>query len=567
MVKRNRNQNDNEIEKPSPKRHRPLHPDRLSSLSDELLLKILSQLPTYTLAQCQKLSRRFYILAGDPQLWKAAYYTRFVRPRAARIPGIKESATSSQSLLFSSKLSKWLDDDHLVKRGMNTNWKRQYKLRHNWSKGCCNISEVQLSEHRPTPPLLVRLHKGFAFTVDSTLGLRAWSLKNNRALHGSITFENDRGAVDPRKPSSLAVDTQYKNEDITRVAVGFQDGGFDLFQYSSNDRQFIRRYSHPSSTGVLSAIAYSHPFLLTMTGARLLSLYSLSDIDRKPTLLTSLKSHTVGDPLSLSIRPTSKGIKASIAYAFATPFTGWTVGLQEILMNPSGKTIQSRLASAADEEPRPRIPVDLLNSINTNFSPFVANNSHPTSLSYTHPYILLSHADNTLSLYLASSTPDSLRISSARRLWGHTSSISGAYISDRGKAVSISTIGEEMRVWELEDLVMAGGVKARQKGFRSVVVKPNPIPTSCLSSSDDDEDEADRTEEATSSGHEALTLLNPALHSRGRGIGLAFQEMNTAHELPINFSHSWIGFNDEQVVVLKEKRPEGAQSLKVYDFR
>ena len=77
-----------------------------------------------------RLSRRLAELANDSQLWKALYYIHFVRPRAARIPGISEAA-----LLFSSRAAKWLDDRSLIRVGVLTDWKAQYRLRRNWTTG------------------------------------------------------------------------------------------------------------------------------------------------------------------------------------------------------------------------------------------------------------------------------------------------------------------------------------------------------------------------------------------------------------------------------------------------
>ncbi|KAI5307984.1 hypothetical protein KEM55_006880, partial [Ascosphaera atra] len=59
--------------------------DRLSNLSDELILHILSYLSTSSLLECQSVSHRFHTLANDSELWKAKYYTRFVWPRTRRI--------------------------------------------------------------------------------------------------------------------------------------------------------------------------------------------------------------------------------------------------------------------------------------------------------------------------------------------------------------------------------------------------------------------------------------------------------------------------------------------------
>jgi hypothetical protein len=139
--------------------------------------------------------------------------------------------------------------------------------------------------------------------------------------------------------------------------------------------------------------------------------------------------------------------------------------------------------------------------------------SKPTSLSYTHPYLLLSHPDNTLTLYLVTSNGHTLSISPGTRLWGHTSSVSGAHVEGRGKAVSVSLRGEELRIWELE-----GSTSRRRTvgGGWSVKVQPKAV----------------------------------------------FEETESEDE---GVMRGWVGFDDERVVVLKE-RTLGRQNLVVYDF-
>ncbi|KAF4313543.1 Zinc finger CCHC-type protein [Botryosphaeria dothidea] len=189
MPKR-RAEDDDQNALPPAKRGRNIASDKLSRLSDELLLRILSYVPVATLNVCQRVSKRLYAVGSDHQLWKAAYYNRFVRPRASRLPGIKDANTLDH-LHFSSKLSKWLDEANLVKRGKETNWKKQYRLRHNWSRGSCDVAEIPLSEAPPVPPILVHLHDGTIYTVDSIAGLRAWSTKKDRSLLANTSLEQD----------------------------------------------------------------------------------------------------------------------------------------------------------------------------------------------------------------------------------------------------------------------------------------------------------------------------------------------------------------------------------------
>ncbi|OCK74826.1 hypothetical protein K432DRAFT_338410 [Lepidopterella palustris CBS 459.81] len=537
---------------------RPDAVDRLSHLSDELLLRILSFLPTSTLSLCERLSHKFYNIASDSQLWKAAYYNRFVRPRASRLPGMKDVGKSSDHLFYSSKLSKWLDEEHLIRRGQETNWKRQYKLRHNWSQGKCAVSEIAVSERPPVPPLLVRMHEGVIFTVDSISGLRAWSSKKDRGLISCI--ELGKSATQAAPPTSLAVDTSDQTRASQRVVVGFKDGRYSVYELKPDSIGFVELYSHaPSSNGSLSAIVYASPYLLTMTEGQLLSLYRfptepakkcVTDILDPPRLLYSLRSHTVWPPLSLSIRPCSQSIIASIAYALPTYLSGWSVGIQEMRLNLEGEIIESRLATAANENFHSLVGKPSLSSPSTppSLDPYFSGGStwqrgqssgSPTSLSYSHPYLLVSHSDNTLTLYLVNSSTSSLSIGPGSRLWGHTSSVSGAHVGGRGKAVSVSCRGDELRVWELEGGMASSAARKRLvTGALSVRIQP---------------------EEDISS--KPLDSLSDAISQRGSGLGLAPE-----HRFgDLSVTRGWVGFDEENVIFLREKS-QGSQALVVYDF-
>ncbi|TVY58784.1 hypothetical protein LCER1_G000541 [Lachnellula cervina] len=561
---------------PSSKRTRTRHPlDHFSSLSDELLIRILHNLPIQTLIQCQRLSHHFYTLAGDSQIWKNLYYNRFVLPRALRIPGPKTDA----ALHFSSRSSKWLDDNTLL--GKKTEWKGQYKLRHNWSIGACEVQEIHVADRPSVPSMLVKLAEGVVLTVDRGDGLRAWDLKE-RALIAGFALED--GAV----PTCLAVDEGIGSGRLG-IAVGFMDGGWGTWRLDLKEKEFVEVYRHPeSSNGMLSAVAYANPYILTITDSQLLSLYtftptiptsSTDDVDGddeqevpksksqtvfgiliakftsstdseitphsglEPHLLASLKSHTSWPPLSLSIRTTTSTIIASIAYSLPTYYSGYTIGLQELHLSTTTGTITfSRLSSALPQGfssilsspgvsspssgTSSPIPGNQRNDINT------GSNTRPTTLSYSHPYILATHPDNTLTLYLCTSTASTLHISPGTKLWGHTSSVSSAEITARGKAVSVSTRGNELRVWELEggfsSSTPSKNRRLNRRDERSVKIRP----------------EGKDGEINTVEGR--------------RGVLEGYSE-------EVGAQKSWVGFDDEMVIVLKESE-QGTQALMVYDF-
>lgn len=533
-------------------------PDRLSRLSHELTLRVLSFLPVPDLITCQSVSRHFHRLAGDDQLWKALYYNRFVRPRASRIPGINESGVPAESLWYSSKLSKWLDEDNLLKRERQTHWKRQYKTRHNWTKGTCRVDEVPVSPEPSVPPTLLQMHDGIIVMADHVHGLRAWSSQSGQDMLATASFSNKTSP-----PSALTLDSAPSSSSTITLAVGFQDGSFTIYDLLVHQRRFVPRYSHePSSNGLISAAALSFPYLATMTASQLLSFYKFMPTTHEtsadtpmdpPRLLQSLHSRTIWPPLTLSIRPQPDTVLVSIAYSLPTYLSGWTVGIQEMRLTPEGTLLESRLTSAIDQNYRPltfasSTPPPAPSTPQTvppfgHFNTSEANQIHskPTSLSYSHPYLLVSHPDNTLTLYLVSSTTDALKISPGNRLWGHTSSVSGAHVGGRGKAVSVSTRGDELRVWELEGGFASASARRRlAAGELSVQLRP----------------------EKNSSPVEAQETPMTKATGIGRGLGMALENRGIDET---SMTRGFVGFDDDKVVVLRERHC-GNQALVVYDF-
>lgn len=246
----------------------------------------------------------------------------------------------------------------------------------------------------------------------------------------------------------------------------------------------------------------------------------------------------------------------SVAYAIPTYLSGWTVGVQEVKLSLSGDLLDSRISSAIDQHYRPLAFAS--QPMTTHLTPATGGlatsttlelrhiHTKPTSLSYTHPYLLVSHPDNTLTLYLVSSTADSLSISAGSRLWGHTSSVSGAHVGGRGKAVSVSKRGDELRVWELEGGFSSLAARKRLAiGDLSVRLQPESKPGSELDTAQAGLDLVNRE-----SGNTTLS-------------GLAKADDADSDELTL--TRGWIGFDEENVVVLKEQS-QGRQALVVYDF-
>jgi hypothetical protein len=593
--------------------------DRLSPLSDELLLRILSFLSVdQLLFDVSPVSRRFHRLAGDSQLWKAHYYARFVLPRAMRIPGFREGKDGGSreqgrghKLHYSGRRRLWADGrrggvvpDKAASRSERlglggygdaqegeqeeeehkpVNWKRQYKIRHNWARGKCAVEELRLGEAEAESErkVLVKVLEGVAITADARFGLRAWDLKTRQVVAhtrlDNAKEEEDFLAADA-SPSCLAIDVSYADNTTAKLAVGFQDGGFALWRLHFKEKRFDRLYQHPESrNGELVGMALSFPYLLTATRSVLVSLYTFdipaqtsqpptSDNSKTPStseqglpspyLLTSLKSHTSRAPLALSIRTTAATTIASIAYTFSTR-SGWSIGMQDLHIKPNSTDLSSapeitatKLAYTAAVEsgisrgsappvtstpPRP-LRASILSPSTPPKSPPPSANGEPgpTTLCYTHPYLLAALPDNTLVLHLVTSTASTLTLSPGIRLWGHTSGISDAEITSRGKAVSVSGRGDEMRVWELEGGSRPGG----SASGRSVEIR---------------------------AGGGGGGGGGGSGRTSGEGDGATEEDDEEKGRDGWEERRNWVGFDDEMVIVLKEGRA-GRESLLVYDF-
>ena len=398
------------------------------------------------------------------------------------------------------------------------------------------------------------MHDDFVVVADANTGLRAWALKGvDRLIAGY--------SISPDVPTSLAIDSTETSVDGIDISIGFDNGGFAVFTLRREKRSFIRRYTHSLSTnGAIHAMAYTSPYLLTMTGESLLSLYKFNSNSERfddsefgpPRLVSSLRSHTAYPPSSLALRTSSTGITASIAYAMPIWNVGWSVGLQEIRMTSKGTIVDSRMASALTK------PVATSSGHRSGFNGAfsstpslkknhsldrvrVASTTMPTSLSYNHPYLLSAHADNTLTLYMVTSNSEGLGIGYGDRLWGHTSRVSGAQVGDRGKAVSVSASGNELRLWELEGGISSSTSKKRATiGEISVRVRSQPNNFSWTSTFPETKKESDQD----------VMTSTPIADSESKDF---------------NVTKGWVAFDEEKVVLLREKL-QGAQAVVVYDF-
>lgn len=495
-----------------------------------------------------RVSRRFHILAGDSELWKRKYYSRWILPRARRVRELTQVGASSEPLRYSSKVVKWLDYGRPWRELRDIDWMREYRLQYNWSKGSCRVKGLEVAKP-PTPPVLVSLHNGVVFTADARNGLRAWSTKDTETVLSGISLSN--GSL-PRTPTAIAVSSKSvaSNREFD-VVIGFEDGSFAIYTLTCDTKQFTQRAVQQNSDGEVIALASCSGHLLVLSKSKMLTLYRLK-LDYSLQMIDSLQATSIRTPLTLSMRTVATDVIGSVAYSFPRIDGGWSIGLQELRWNQHGEKLRSHLATPLDHptlassasvkgaKRRFENPSSQREQVSSSSSFYT---QPPTSLSYSHPYLLAAHADNTLTMYLVVSTAERLTISTPCRLWGHTSSVSGVQVGGRGKAVSVSSRGDDIRVWELEDM-LSSPLRAKfsqPPRERSVQLSPERVK---------------KLQASIQLGDTSHAKLEP-------GTSLWLARKDASSELAK--IEGLVGFDDERVVVLREQELE-TQLVECYDF-
>jgi len=453
----------------------------ISKLSDEVLLHVFQELPLEQILVCQSVSQRWQHISTDPELWKKLYFMRFVKPRLAHIHSRTRTRLATRDW-WRNERTQTLDEPR-------KDWKRLFKIRHNWHRGRCGISEMDIS-HSPIRHGSHKEHLSMSFSnapsvaaavplvqfdgkifvvADKEVGLRAWDIDNveneKRKLVGYRPFREYEDGWKLGAPSALGLDAR---EQFSDIVIGFDSGGIMILRLHASDGLegqgfgFARRCIVPPKHApqTIQHVAYSHPYLLTLDLDNNLCAYQFDASSALslgvPRHLSTLRAQTLNGPCHLTLRKPRVGsqtVTAAIAYSMPLFHGGWSVGIQEVEVspNPTDGIVMTRLGMCVPAFYELAVHPESTVSQRTSNMPVES----PTSISYSHPYLLTSHRDNTLTLYIARSTEKEITIGQPRRLWGHTTGVARAGVGGRGRAVSVSQIGGEVRVWELESMAVA----------------------------------------------------------------------------------------------------------------
>ena len=496
----------------------------------------------------RRVSKHFEALTIDNSLWKRFYFNRFILPRINHRR--ERLATSRRSFLLRA-----CQDEKSGPKILCKDWKSLYKLRHKWSTGSCHYREISIPNHE-LPQVILRIWGDIAITADRGCGIRAWAIKDScQSLLATTRFCEEYKSDFEASPSTLAIDSVNSVSSCINFAIGFADGFIRTYLFDASNTKFTNLQSFSAYDGLrITALDFKCPHVLSMGESQVLALYRLRqpsacfDSVESQELLASWRSHTAGEPISLTLRTGLDQAFISIAYIYPTYLHGWSVGLQELRLNMQGVLLRSRTATAQGISNR---------SSRLSSSQFIrhpegirsssAALTKPLFITYAHPYLLITRGDNTLSVHFIRSDDASISISPEMKLWGHTSTVNGAYLGERGKAVTVAA-GRDVRVWELEEAFRLQASKAKTSNAISSIKVQHPV---------------DRHDSGTPNGILTSSLLTKSVpQSQLTG------NMNPKAGDISNgdlYRKAAVAFDEERLVVLHDSGST-SQWLSVYDF-
>ena len=459
----------------------------LSKLSDELLVRILKSLDMKQVLECRFVNKNWRELASDGEVWRSLYFENFVSEKktwnyhkqklglevSTRRSKIKQQAEEEK---WAKKEMQWVDEmrkeagESRHKEGGisndwqdRTNWLGKYKLRVNWQGGKAKRTTINLtspkSPGREGSQVLSQMHNNMLYTADKDHGLRAWDL----SLHvtsplGTASFTSWPGylarlANDGRKqaqaplysaPTAMAIDTSTGE---TRLAIGFEDGNWELWCHENPARLNKICISSKGSLGPILDIAIHDKYLTIITSHQLFLLYDIKPMrgdeaaSLEGTVLHDLTAYTAWAPYALSIRPTPSAIVASIAYTIPT-VTQFSVSIHEMHFDPeTGCIIDSRHAS-----PLHQTSLNSAHPRSTGLSPPRLNTSAAregsnATMTYKYPSLVVGRENNTLINYQVTSTESGLGVMVGRDLQPRTSGVMGVDIGCEDRVVTVQKGG------------------------------------------------------------------------------------------------------------------------------
>ncbi|CAG8542304.1 8433_t:CDS:2, partial [Scutellospora calospora] len=302
--------------------------DFVNVFSDELNLHVFKYLSAAEISICSQVSRKWWRLANDRQLWKSLFLSRFKAPNRPNLTYRLETLQLTQTQLTNPpKLSIIASNECPSENDLSDNedWKSIYRVNHNWQTGNCRVIDFKpydnliqdrapksyshLTGYNKTQVFslstnsnpLVQFTKHIILTasssnsdINNTPEVHLWRAGEHNEYIDTLKstvlsrFIINHECKNPIYITCLKLDSNERNVHlgICKLAVGYSNGGFTIWEFDTlekeekkkpeNNRKHQELYTVPTmshNTSPLIACSLHSPILITCDKDFVLSIY------------------------------------------------------------------------------------------------------------------------------------------------------------------------------------------------------------------------------------------------------------------------------------------------------
>lgn len=268
------------VSRSSSSRLHPIPCSQIESLSEEILLEILSYLSIHELLTVSRVSRRFNRLSDEPHLWRRIYYSLFTIERLKhpflpapnqRLRGSIESRSTQLQTDRKGKKRQSCEDDQQPELGHT--WKTLCRISLNWKTGSAGLTLItpinpsknpvpstalssrSQDSYHPRTNTIVRFHRSLLFiarkcrsTTESPPTVSVYRLENHSnpdQPNGSVlvaklspsTDSQDQPSISPQGVTEISIDDACHEAESTEclhstilLSVFYTSGRFVIFK-------------------------------------------------------------------------------------------------------------------------------------------------------------------------------------------------------------------------------------------------------------------------------------------------------------------------------------------------
>ncbi|WBW71543.1 F-box protein Pof12 [Schizosaccharomyces osmophilus] len=374
-----------------------------SIFSHETLLHIFESLSSRDIVALERVSKNWKSIAQTSSVWHNLFLSEFGKSRIRRRARVKKT---------------------------RKNWKNEFKSESNWDSGNCRKEVFSLFKNRNSVQTdkskldITLLHKGRVYTCSTTM-LYEWSFHENKMTCLNALPFPEKYKLD--SPTAMCVDGKNfyiaLESGAVLQATLTQNGFSNLNSILEIDTPFI-------------SLSIRHNLLCGLTKDESFYMFRNKNLSTATfQLLGKFSVSGVKVPISIHIETdfsnSHKVLIVQLTYSEYMIAHGWTIGSQEFWITDS-RIVKNRVGQRQASD--------------------IAFSSQPASGVYQQgPYVLSSHADNTLMLHYISSGLDSTCIQWGVQLQGHVCGVEKSKLFDCGKIVSVSRNCTEICLWDLQN--------------------------------------------------------------------------------------------------------------------